>query len=416
MTQAVLYARRELLSAPRPDPVSDLGYCDFDMADFPRFDFSNKDVRRAGEVISGGLIWTEETAPEIRQAFRIANNWRDAHAYPMKSVRAQINSFMRHQNVEGLCAARLKRMQAIRRKLRRPGFRENLSQIQDLGGCRAILPTISDVRRLTKIMRERSSHELWKEDAYIDTPKPDGYRSHHLRFKFREGSGSIYDGRRIEVQIRTELQHSWATTVEAVGLLREEGLKNHHGSPEWLRLFTLMSAEFAEAEGCRVPEGVPSHAGRVAEIRELEKSLQAYDKLYNLNYVFSWTDHAIAGDTVPKYYLIKFDNETKKVDVEPHYRPVEAVASYDSAEKMDNESGAETTNVVLVEADKIENLKNAYPNYFGDVQLFARHLGSLIEGRRIEEYTVRPQERVALPKPEKSGFGWWFSSRWRRWK
>lgn len=60
------------------------------VSQYPIFDYSMKDVKRAGEMISGALSWTDETAPQIRRAFQIANNWRDAHAYPMRSIRHQL--------------------------------------------------------------------------------------------------------------------------------------------------------------------------------------------------------------------------------------------------------------------------------------------------------------------------------------
>ena len=50
------------------------------VSEFPRFEYSMRDVKRAGEVIAGALPWTDETAPKILEAFRIANNWRDAHS------------------------------------------------------------------------------------------------------------------------------------------------------------------------------------------------------------------------------------------------------------------------------------------------------------------------------------------------
>ena len=262
-----------------------------------------------------------------------------------------------------------------------------------------------------------SRHELWGQEPYIQEPKADGYRSHHLRYKFRgKGSFTIYDGRRIEVQIRTRLQHAWATAVEAVGLFRGEDLKGNHGSPEWLRLFKLMSAEFARAENCPEPPDVPSHNGCVSEIRELDGLLKAADTLDTLSNVMRWTDIAVDPATIPSYYLIKFDNLTKQVIVEPHFKPLWAVASYEQAEASDNESGANTTNVVLVEADKVENLKDAYPNYFGDVQLFKTQLKTVIEGQPAQEYTVRPQETVA-PKPkEKPSLGWFRPGRERQWE
>lgn len=298
------------------------------VADYPRFEYSMKDVKRAGELIAGELPWTDESAPKIREAFQVANNWRDAHAYPMRSVRCQLVWYMRDRKLQGVTVARLKRMQAIRRKLRREDLPQNLSQLQDLGGCRAILASIADVHTLVAALRDRSRHDLWREDPYIDKPKDDGYRSHHLRFKFRgRGSLSIHDGRRIEVQVRTRLQHSWATAVEAVGLFRGEDLKGNHGSPEWLRLFKLMSAEFAVAEQCPEPPDVPPHHQRVAEINRLDKLLKASTMLENLSYAVRGTDINIAPSTKPRYYLIKFDNATKQVEVEPYFLARNAVCS-----------------------------------------------------------------------------------------
>jgi hypothetical protein len=235
----------------------------FDVGDFPRFDYSMKAVQRAGKVVAGELPWTNETAPQIRDAFQVANNWRDAHAYPMRSVRSQLIWYIAKNEIVGVTGARLKRMQSIRRKLRR--VPENLSQIQDLGGCRAILASMADVRDLVGVLRARSRHHIWNEDDYISAPKEDGYRSHHLMFSYRgRGRSEVHNGRRVEVQIRTRLQHSWATTVEAVGLFRREDLKGGHGSRKWLRLFLLTSAEIALAEGCPEPPGVPPRAARAA--------------------------------------------------------------------------------------------------------------------------------------------------------
>ena len=88
---------------------------DDDVADYPRFEFSMKDVKRAGKVISGSMPWTDETKDEIIRAFQIANNWRDSHAYPVKSVRSQVIYYLRELGIDGSTFARLKRMQARHR-------------------------------------------------------------------------------------------------------------------------------------------------------------------------------------------------------------------------------------------------------------------------------------------------------------
>lgn len=126
------------------------------MADFPRFECSMRQVLRAGEALKGDLIWSEEKAEEFYEIFRIANNWRDSHAYPMRSLRHEIIARMRVLDVQGITAARLKRMRSIRKKLRT--ISATLNQIQDLGGCRVILTSIDEVNRLIEEMNNKQKH------------------------------------------------------------------------------------------------------------------------------------------------------------------------------------------------------------------------------------------------------------------
>lgn len=384
----------------------------FKVVDFPRFDYSMRQVERAGKVIAGKLDWNPDTEAQIREAFRIANNWRDAHAYPMRSIRHQLGWYINSLKLNGISVARLKRMQAIRRKLSR--VPENLNQLQDLGGCRVILGSISDVHSLVENVMSKTRHSLWNQDNYIAQPKKDGYRSHHLIFKFNgRGESTVHSGRRIEVQVRTRLQHSWATAVEAVGLFRGEDLKGNVGDSDWLRLFRLMSAEFSWVENCEEPPDVPARAERIREIIHLERKLEASATLSNLTYAVRYTEEAVQPPTEPQYYLIKFDNQRKEVDITPMFRPKSAVESYDSAEE-DNSRSDGSKNIVLIEADKIENLKEAYPNYFGDVQLFKHQLVRVVSGKDPEEYIVRPQEKVPV-KPRENPDLSWLKRRHRRW-
>lgn len=67
------------------------------MPEFPRLEYTMGDVRRAGQALATDLIWiwTDETAETIRQVFRIANNWRDSHAYPMRKIRNELSRQIR---------------------------------------------------------------------------------------------------------------------------------------------------------------------------------------------------------------------------------------------------------------------------------------------------------------------------------
>lgn len=175
------------------------------MNDQPRLEYSNSAVKRAGAVIAKKMLWTPENEPIIRQAYAVANSWRDSHAFPLLSIRIAVGYYMRRSGAEGIGAARLKRMQAIQRKLaRKPTL--TLFSLQDLGGCRFIMAGSDDVNRLNVSLKERMRHDLRYENDYIAAPKEDGYRSHHMiwRFAGRKG-GAPFDGRNIELQVRTEL-------------------------------------------------------------------------------------------------------------------------------------------------------------------------------------------------------------------
>ncbi len=380
------------------------------MPTFPSFSYGMREVRRAGEVIAGDLTWTPESQDIIRQAFSVANQWRDSHALPMRSMHGSLRAHIRLRRLNGFTAARLKRMNAIRRKLKRMDDNTKpmgLNQLQDLGGCRAIMNTMTDVDALAQALKERSRHEYRGENDYIRGSKRDGYRCLHLKYAYvGRGDTVVHNGRRIEIQIRTALQHSWATAVEAVGLFRGEDLKAGKGSPEWLRLFQLMSAEFAAAERCDPASGLPDQQARMRELRDLDEHLGAVQTLDNLTHAVSYIEDAVSPNFRPNYYLIRYDNETREVVITPYSQSRFAFEGYESAENADNLSGLDTANVVLVEADKMDNLTKAYPNYFGDTQVFKMQLNAIVHGEPADEYKVAMQQRVAQRQRERADPSW----------
>jgi hypothetical protein len=58
------------------------------------------------------------------------------------------------------------------------------------------------------------SNNVYPMGNYIEKPKPDGYRGVHLIIKYRSTAKREYKDQNIEVQIRSRLQHAWATAVE----------------------------------------------------------------------------------------------------------------------------------------------------------------------------------------------------------
>lgn len=382
------------------------------MPEFPPFKYTMKEVRQAGEALSSKLIWNDETAESIRRTFAIAHNWRDSHGYPMNRFRAILNGQMKRNKVTGNAVARLKRMPSIRGKLVKQQW--PLDKIQDLAGCRAIVPSIKDAQALINRMRAMRGHVLHKEDPYIEKPKANGYRCHHMVFRYRgERDDAVFDDRRVEVQIRTWLQHTWATAVEAVGAYRSENMKGGDGSAEWLRLFALMSAEFAATEECAEPPGTPERIERVKEIIELDNKLSAADTLDNIAHAVKYTEN-IDPKSEPEYYQIIYDRMSRIVNVYPFFNAEAGAKAYDESE-VNAEKTQSGVTTVLVEADSIENLKAAYPNYFGDVQMFRTRLRSVTLGEAAIEYEM--PRRIAPPKapPRERPDDSWLRGRNKRW-
>jgi hypothetical protein len=384
-----------------------------DMADLPKPLYSKREVVSAGKVLRQKLIEGQpfdDYGLAMPDAFRIAHNWRDAHMYPLLRVRQELGGKVRSIEQGAFTSARLKRMNAIRRKLKRPF---TLYQMQDIAGCRAVLRSMEEVSRLVDVYRSGGSrHRIADEDDYIARPKDDGYRSHHLILKYCGAEDdAVYNRQTVEVQIRTRLQHSWATAVEAVGLIRKENLKGGAGSADWLRFFQLMSAHFAELERCPIASNTPATAKeRKAEIIALAAKLDAYATLDDYKLAIKGTERWQV-QSFDRYFLLQFDYESRTVHVEPFMDYALGSERYIEEEA----EHATTKNTVLVEVDKVADLKKAFPNYFLDVTAFNERLSELLWGDPIAQ--GESASRGVPPKRATIPHDWAVTLRnWKFWK
>ena len=64
----------------------------------------------------------------------------------------------------------------------------NLARMQDVGGCRAELPSVDDVRRVARSYEDRPSRRhVVHIDDYLSNPRASGYRGIHLASRFEPG-------------------------------------------------------------------------------------------------------------------------------------------------------------------------------------------------------------------------------------
>lgn len=191
--------------------------------------------------------------PAFDDAFYKVAAFRETFAYPLYIVTKILRKRALSTDLGAVVSSRSKRITSIVTKLsRQPAMK--LTTMQDLGGCRAILSSIGQVNRLVKDFRVNIAPRLNEPVEifdYISRPKADGYRGVHyvVRYHPKRRKLNGFPSRRIEIQLRSKLQHEWAMAVETVDLFTSQTLKLGGGNPKWQRFFLLASKLFGVKEG-----------------------------------------------------------------------------------------------------------------------------------------------------------------------
>jgi hypothetical protein len=329
-------------------------------------EYSIEEVNRAGAVFA-----SLHDANELDRALDIINNWRASHYFPLNTFATTL----RRRAVrfpKAVVTQRVKRFRAIQHKLRK--HTKNpivLAEMQDIGGCRVVVGSVAQVEKLAKEYRESDlKHKLLREDNYIGIPKRSGYRGIHLVYSYFSDRKGTYKGLNVEIQIRTELQHAWATAVEIVGFFRRELLKSGEGDPVWKHFFKLMAAEiaFAEKSGFGIP-GIPSERDRLRDqLRRCAARLDACDYLRVVGQgVADVREIDIPG---AHYFLLELDTSTRNLKITGYRLNARQKATWDYAQIERAILGSQEREAVLVSAQSMADLKRAYINYFLDLRRF----------------------------------------------
>lgn len=242
--------------------------------------FSRSEVNRAGAILC-----QEITNLELLQQWVWANevlaNWRAAHGYPIDTFQATLRTKLAAIDANAIVAQRLKRAPSVIDKLQRFNTMK-LVQMQDIGGLRAVLSSVKRVKQLESNYRNsRFEHELVSSKDYIAAPKADGYRSIHLVYRYKNKKAPQYDGLQLELQLRTRLQHAWATAVETMGTFLGQALKAGQGAKPWREFFELASAALTHIEKTALVPGYGgfSKADTFRKVAAAKSSLQVLSRL-----------------------------------------------------------------------------------------------------------------------------------------
>jgi len=223
---------------------------------------SRKAVKRSASTIRK-FYRGESFGPDFEDAIDTLLAFRSGFAKPLVSVNGSLRGFCLTDGIYADVTQRLKKTTTILDKLtRHPQL--DLSKMQDIGGCRVVTQNIEDLRTVEKRIRRRWATTLKFESDYITTPRESGYRGLHL---IVERHNHL-----IEVQLRTQLMHHWALTVERFSTVAGQNLKQdgNHVIQEFMKLH---SRHDATVEGLT---NEPFSPDELDKLRRLRPEVLAY--------------------------------------------------------------------------------------------------------------------------------------------
>jgi ppGpp synthetase/RelA/SpoT-type nucleotidyltranferase len=121
-----------------------------------------------------------------RRALQIVVSFRAAHQHALAKATLGLRSIVRTVGCDAEISQRLKRMNTIIDKLDREPTMA-LSNMQDIGGCRAVVSSLEDLDRIDYRLR-RNRRPIGYAD-YVKNPRPSGYRAIHVVVPYADRSG-----------------------------------------------------------------------------------------------------------------------------------------------------------------------------------------------------------------------------------
>lgn len=319
------------------------------------FEFSMNRLDKAGKALRRGEETTED--------FRVLNDWRVRCSAELSNVRSQINRLLNRLGVElkreAIVSQRLKRLPTIVSKLKHYPHMQ-LSTMQDIAGIRVVFRSGEDLSRfLARIQRGQSGFTVARD--YIKEPALSGYRSIHL-------VKTMNSRVKVELQIRTQIQHAWATTVEI-----SDVLFTHEG--EYKRdsmIETERSLFFQEASRLMAmyERGETLEEDLVGRVLSLNEEIALTERVGQFGSALKIVNTHAEGSKRGSYWLIRIEGGRIFLSRSKEADKSELIERYTQLEAVGKQA-------VLVKVDDYESLQKAYPNYLGDSSRFIDFISGL---------------------------------------
>lgn len=344
--------------------------------------YSRNKINIAGKALLAGPM----TGFAYTDASIVVEDWRKQHMRPLEELVSEITQLLSKAGVAAAFSShRLKRMTSIIAKLtHNPGM--GLGGLQDIGGARFVFEDINSLLKAQEVIFKAKFNSFIADREpydYVSKPKESGYRSIHFVYKY-SSKDSDFDGLRVELQLRTRLQHDWAMAVETAELISKSPLKAGIGDEYWLSFFKLSSAVFAQRENMPVPVSFADYSEQMfcKQYADLENSYKFLDQLQALVSAVQITEqHELeAGYAV---IFIQFSEKRVQLRHFPTASLEEATAYYSEVEKFIDDAKSA---VVLVSVSDMKELQEAYPSYFLNAKEFINALEDFRTTCKVKGY------------------------------
>ena len=267
-----------------------------------------------------------------------------------------------------IVVTRLKRMESIIDKLRRPNS-SKLSRIDDIAGIRIIVNNFTEIydisELLEKLLINNNNCQLKYNKDYIEFSKKDGYRSLHKIFTFSYENKNL----NFEIQIRTKLQHLWSTTVEIYDLIEYKNLKSgsFNKLKTWEGLFFKRCSKVIENFQ---KNNLVYSKKMIDKIFKFKKYIKIFEKLKTIKSIKNI--HLLEGYKDGDSLLLIIDIEKGSINFLDE-EPENLVTYYNILEQESKKN----IKLLLLTINNIKKLQSAYSNYFLDNDEFIKLLETI---------------------------------------
>lgn len=324
-------------------------------------------VRKAGKRIAEKAT-PQDVDPEDLE---VIDEWRKAHLVPLSSIAM----WLRKPSIDatGLAPAqRLKRRSTVLDKLIQ-GRSSDASTMHDLGGCRLIFSdpqALQDFREYLETKTRAAHHLLHDRNKYdyIALPKDTGYRGVHYVYGYEPSSQSNADlrGLKVEIQLRTDVQHAWATSVEIADLVLNARTKFEDGTGVYGRFFKVASELLA-----RRHEGMTSCLPELSD-NELRKAFEIEENRHNLLDRLDRLREQGDVDKIREHTVLAFQSDgTLEI-----FGYTKAIRAVERERELLEDPGC--AHVVYVRASTPSAIKNSYRNYLTNPADFVKLMKSAL--------------------------------------